>query len=278
MPPSRIEQSTTRLGVAFLGAHMEASREKLTIPAPLPPSAPSGAGAEPFNGHGPGDAQDPFASTCNIGDLICRDLQPEGQHILPSFISTNDLLRLSECCNELIGYRHYLSGVELINPDDDLEEDVNHGIQEGVGRLLMEQRGRIDFLRLCDLSVLPMLMSLADKGGCEVKTLEVSEIGCSDSDHDHLLGTILVGGSLWGVEELHCMAAHKVVMNALAQGAYPCLTTLTLEPSLYQSRQCLEQYRALAAAMTSGYCQRLQDLTLIGNGLLTGVSQRSPRL
>ena len=180
--------------------------------------------------------RDPLDTATTIGRLLCRDIQPQGQCIFPSFFTTNDLLRLSECCEGTIGYCLYLSRVALVNPlGDGMDIHAHHHrrVVTGVVRLLVGQRARLHVLRIPDPSVLPVLVSLAELGGCEVKALEVSDKGDTVSQNDPLLGKALQRGSLRGVTELDLKASPiaRLVMYALCFRACLDLLKLTLKPA-----------------------------------------------
>ena len=70
-----------------------------------------------------------------LRELLIRDIAPEGHRLLLPFLTTTDLLHLSECCQGLLNYRYHLSRVAIIP-----HPECTSAMDEGLTRLLSGQR------------------------------------------------------------------------------------------------------------------------------------------
>ena len=198
----------------------------------------------------------------------------------------NDLLRLSECCKGLMGYRHHLSRIPLTIPkpfwyqtfpiDGTMYKTANQGkTMEGLARMLAAQergdgRRGLDCLVVNDCRGLEVLEKMATSSGyyCRVRRVELHvdspDIWQSPVSHTEnvdvgkLLSSILLGGCLPGIEDLVVNVEDGLgpVLDALKEGACPDL--LRLNVNMPEDDEC----KTLAAALKSGHLYRLQELEL----------------
>ena len=126
---------------------------------------------------------------------------------------------------------------------------------------LSTQGGKgLDTLVIDERYVVLMLFKAAageKSGGCRVKKLVLS-LGCPRGEDQ--LARILYSGLVVGVEELslgNSASGWRSVLKALGQGACPDLVRLSVKGSREDGCQ------GLASALRSGYCHKLQELTLL---------------
>jgi len=78
--------------------------------------------------------------------FIRRDIiVNEGHHILVRFLTTNDLLRLSECCKPFVNYRHHLSRLKTVSHPSD-----NITMRRALFVLLAKQHCHVEYLMIGD--------------------------------------------------------------------------------------------------------------------------------
>ena len=124
------------------------------------------------------------SSSSSLATLLLRDIHPqEGHRLILSFLDTADCLRLSECCQALLDYRYHLSKVKVIP-----HPSPTPGNRRGLARLLLEQRGGLEYLRVEHESVLHVL-DLASEGCFKgLKTLKLVEAVMEEDGHREELG------------------------------------------------------------------------------------------
>ena len=206
-------------------------------------------------------------------DLIRHDVEPDGQRIILNFLSTTDRLRLSECSKSLLQYRNHLFNIKVVR-----HPSATRGLEKALIRLLSQQVSLL-CLRVVHALVLPSVLEAMRLGWLKgLKSLDLSQILVKDNDAA-ALETALVKGGCPQLEELHVrffvdgVVTH--VMSALSLGACPSIRQLKLHKQLttYDASRSTplpvrgdgRKYRqSFGAALKSGYCQRLQELDLIG--------------
>jgi len=191
-----------------------------------------------------------------------RDTEPKGQRNFIPFFRHYDLLRLSECSKDLMGYRHHLSEILLSNPHpsitgtDDHDAEVMRGI---MGLLSAQERGGsgLDCLAVSDRYVLKLLKSTVEGlNQCRVKKLLLGLNNLGGED----ISSIFMSGVMRGIQELSLQVRCDwgAVFGTLGQGACPDLLRLSMmDPT---ESQCV----ALARALRSGCCSQLQELAIVG--------------
>jgi len=85
------------------------------------------------------------------------------------FLTTHDLLRLSECSKALVPYRQHFSRIKLVRHPS----PITPALRSALSRLLGEQQGDIVVLCLCHPSVVEAL----SYGGC-VAALKRKGLSC----------------------------------------------------------------------------------------------------
>ena len=210
-----------------------------------------------------GDVDAPGSSTNSTNtlySLLKRDIEPRGRRNFVPFFRHYDLLRLSECSKDLMGYHHHLSGILLSNPHPSISgtNDDDIKVTRGIMRLLSAQeRGEygLDCLVIDDPYVLKLLKSMAEGASqCRVKKLLLGAKGADGKD----ASDTITSAAMRGIEELdlHGWSDWRPVFEALGQGACPRLLCLSLmDPD---DNQC----EALARALRPGRLHNLQELTI----------------
>lgn len=115
---------------------------------------------------------------------------PDGcRHLLP-FLTTNDRLRLSECCHQLADYRFYLSHVKVDVPPRAIPVTKRRVMQSllsqpvtkrRVMQLLLSQR-ELEYLSIGSRKMLPVVGMLSMGMGEGLKTLDLSKTGLKGKD------------------------------------------------------------------------------------------------
>ena len=100
-----------------------------------------------------------------LREFLIRDISPEGHRLLPPFLTTTDLLHLSECSQGLLDYRYHLSRVNITSP-----RWSTPAMDEGLTRLLSGQRLGI-YITTLEPKVLKIIRSGAM--GPHLKGLEI---------------------------------------------------------------------------------------------------------
>lgn len=159
--------------------------------------------------------------------------------VIEPFLTTTDLLRLSECSTAFLSSRSLLSRIKIV-PHPRAGTDIHQG---GLTRLLsgqQQQQGcqipprlgprRVGYLRLGDHSLLARLGDLVGLGCCKgtIKTLNVSDFKLRDEDA-LCIGHVLSSGSLPALEELYLSGGWSYftrkglafIMGALSSGSGP---------------------------------------------------------
>ena len=114
-----------------------------------------------------GDALGSSTGTTTLYTLLKRDIEPQGQRNFIPFFRHHDLLRLSECSQDLMGYRHHLSQVLLSCPHQSRREvgDDDTAVMKGImGLLSAQERGGsgLDCLVIDGGYVLKLFRSVAE--------------------------------------------------------------------------------------------------------------------
>jgi len=105
-------------------------------------------------------------------DFICTDIiKGLGHLLLVPFLTTNDLLQLSECSKPLVNYRQHLSRIKIVPHPATV---ITPGIRRALSQLLDEQQNLIELLSLSEFSLAPMLDHGGWYGCSKVKRLELS--------------------------------------------------------------------------------------------------------
>lgn len=208
------------------------------------------------------------ARSTSLFTFLQDDIQPEGRRLLLPFLTMNELLRLSECCEGLINYRHHLTRLK-ISP----HSSASPGTVEGINQLLLDQEGkRLEYMQLRDKSLLEVL-DLASQGRFEgLKTLVLSGIEMVDSDAVAYVERALSGGGLRGLVELDVgrnrmgSVGLRTIIRAITAGACPRLQRLILSNTdTYYVEDVVEMEcvgQAVGEALDSGHCRHLQVLDL----------------
>ena len=205
------------------------------------------------------------STTTSLYTLLKRNIQPQGRRNFIPFFRHYDLLRLSECSKDLMGYRHYLSGISLSDPlpsRTKAGDDGDVGVMKGIMGLLSAQGrggGGLDYLVIGESYVLDLCRSSAEgsDNGCCVTKLQFSGGDPWYPDGEDM-SRILMDDAVRGIEELcldHCDYSMRPVFTALSQGACPHLLRLWI-----QFEDC--EADGLAETLRSGHCQNLQELRL----------------
>ena len=165
----------------------------------------------------------------------------------------------------LVGFRLYLSRIKLTKPSyHHLRKQAGHSIEKGVCRLLAGQQLGLEHLRVSSPSLLQLLQNVGKVGSCEVKSLDLSDIIDDSSRTIGLLRSILSSGGLCGIEELDYSVGFKALTETLAKGACPGLRKLFIGPHIHLKDSYVgkDACQALAAAIASGHCRMLCELTM----------------
>ena len=175
--------------------------------------------------------------------MLQSDVEPF-YHVIPSFLSTGDRLRLSECCKGLLRYRYLLSRVKIVPHISPLVLEMRRAIS----RLLSEQQGGLRYLQIGDLT---------DE---ETAWLRAGELKTGSL---HSLEVLNISNSRIALKGL------RDILESIVQGACPNLRHLNL------SRCCWNHWKdgagiAVAHALMSGNCRMLQELNLSSNHLAMG--------
>ena len=130
-----------------------------------------------------GDVAGSSSSTTTLHDLLKRDIEPKGQRNFIPFFRHNDLLRLSECSKDLVGYRHHLSQIHLSNRHLSCDHIFGeHGsdmeVMKGIMGLLSAHTGAggsgLDCLEIDDHFMLKLFRAAAvGDNRCRVKKLQL---------------------------------------------------------------------------------------------------------
>lgn len=195
-------------------------------------------------------------------------LQPGMDGLLLPFLSTRDLLRLSECSHSLLQYRNHISRLCVIR-----HPTPTPRMKRALLRMLTDQynAGRgLDYLKLNHESLIPLL----DLAGCfeRLKTLNLSGLLPSNADGGYLVSALECGGlkdleglTLW--TKGMTLRLVKKILNALKNGACPKLRNLELVWDK-DSHEFGDRRNALggpiAEVLRSGHCRHLQLLDLTG--------------
>jgi len=101
-------------------------------------------------------------------ELLLLNLQPTGPHLFLSYLTTMDLLRVSECCKGTRAYRSYLLHIKVVwHPWATFW--LTSRLKRGLVRLFLEQRHGIRYLSFHDRTVTLVLGYLAASGKCVSK-------------------------------------------------------------------------------------------------------------
>jgi len=220
-------------------------------------------------------------STTSILNDISDD-GGEGPRILLPFLSSSELLRLSECCKFLINYHyhmrcimlkpHPLSGLATIPPPRLLLTGLSH--------FLSSQRSPIDELSISKASMMMSLGSIRWEGCSSVKKLRLScYFDHAEEEHMVSLGRGMISGNLRSLEEFEVMQQEPLmpllapILSALEGGACPAIKKLNLWSGTGQEEG--DDGGAIARALKSGLCRTLEELSLTSISMGTTVKEHT---
>ena len=195
----------------------------------------------------------------SLYDFIRRDIiRGEGNNILMPFLTTNDLLRLSECSKQLLDYRYQLSRVGIV-----LHPSPTFLMKRALFQLMAKQVLGVEDLQIRDSAVLKLLGQGGWHPCCSrVKTLDLSGV---TFDEQAVMGLeqALLGGNLLDLEELYFAKIDLVpsfgpVTDCLAQGACPALCHLSFSNTWLSS----QMGEALGTTISLNHCKNLRCLEL----------------
>lgn len=182
---------------------------------------------------------------------------------LTSFLTTNDLLRLSECAQSLSHYSLRLSSVRIV-PDPVLA--TKNGVKRMVN--LLDNQLHLRHLRLGDIALMPLLPVLKSGGSGKLKVLDFTRCDFRGEGGERAIGHLQLAfsrGHLRALEELN-LAGIKVdidsfvaLMSPVRMGSCPSLRALTLRDIEMDS---VEYTKQLARVIGSNHLQNLQRLDL----------------
>lgn len=131
--------------------------------------------------------------TGNLTSFLIEDIEEKGCHLLLPYLTTNDLLRLSECCQATTNYRYYLKSVKLVPHKSPLLSMFKRGLNQ----LFFHQRyTTLDYLAVDSLLSLPYFRALVLLGCIQgIKVLDVSggSIHFGDKEMADLASTLMDG-------------------------------------------------------------------------------------
>lgn len=218
----------------------------------------------PHMNHPPGSC-----SSTTLYKFICLDIDDKtGCCLLVPFLTTNDLLRLSECSKTLKNYRYYLSRIKIISRDKRGRCIMRSRPTEkrNLCHLLSEQRLAINVLCLADTRVVKVIDEMGWSCCQAVEALDLSGVKGQFVDCASLARGLL-GGNLLQLQELILKGficsvdSLERLMSALAEGACPHLRLLDLSNHSFEGGNAGE---AIALALGSNNCRDLECLMMDG--------------
>lgn len=137
------DERTTKAGGGAL------PKRPRTLPPPPTTPPPTALARHPPPPTAPPPCPAPLRS---LHDLLLADTETGGSHTLVTFLTTSDLLRLSECCLGLQAARTFLLRVKIATPPQ-----PSTAYLQALLLLLEAQQFGIRYLRLTDPRLLPAL-------------------------------------------------------------------------------------------------------------------------
>lgn len=202
----------------------------------------------------------------HLYSFLRDDIQRKDHHFLLPFLTTNDLLRLSESSKDLTIYRLHLPRVKIAPPGPSPTKDE----MTSVTRLLMDQKpirtdkpSRVDYLALGDFTIFTML-DFTRPCLKALKVLDLGEAVMSADDTTYVVLALTQGG-LTSLDEIRLSFSGRdgdglrLIVEAL--GGCPHLRRLHL--------RCVKSFEKkgrigqdLAGAFESGHVHHLKELDL----------------
>jgi len=198
-------------------------------------------------------------------EFLAHDLCTD--RMLIPFFTAQDLLRLSECSKAMIKYRGFLSYVKLVSHPSFGSDGDN--LKDGLYKLLGDETQEVGIrhLGLAHRSLVTNVLERLATQGCldRLSTLDLGSIELLDEDIP-AIRRVLTKGFMSGLEGLKIRGrllsftalGVSELMRALGEGSCPNLRRLYLAGS----RGPNGSSSAIAAALKSGHCSRLQELHL----------------
>jgi len=128
-------------------------------------------------------APGPIIESHPLRNLLRRDCELEGPRLVIPFLTTSNLLTLSQCSTDFVPFRLYLPRVRLVRPcgDDNFAEVTRQRVEVGVAGMLASARN-LDYLVVDHPAVLPLLQSLGQggRGCCTTRCLEINDEGVDE--------------------------------------------------------------------------------------------------
>jgi len=187
-----------------------------------------------------------------IREMILRDLDRHGHRLLPIYLTTDDLLRLSECCKATMPNRYLLQSIKLI-------KHPHANTTEATCTNLLLHQSHLTHVSVEDASAVSGVLEALKKGmGHHLISLDLSKFVVPNFKLSQL-AILLAKHTCQNLEELGIrMGADDMgLLTVLAQGTCPQLRRLVMHVTNAKKVLMSEYFH-------SKFCSSLAEVELKG--------------